>query len=173
MSTFEKDTVEAANVAVSKAVLGKINSFYSSLQEIPEIKEKNISKERLVDIWNASSPIKISASLVTNDKTSEEKKERVRTNKNQKCQVPKTRGDNVGQPCGKNCVIGSDYCTTHAKKFEGGNGVSTSENESVVSSVGTCQHVLISGVNAGKLCSKKATKDSKWCTAHAKKHASE
>jgi hypothetical protein len=211
METFLNQIVAKVNNVVLSSIHEKLNEFANLVAELPEMKEKGVTAARVIEMWNSTSDFKVTHSVQSVASTavggtsgvsgggSEEKKARVKTDKNKKCQVPKTRGDNAGQPCGKNCVIDTDYCSEHLKKYNKtsdnsvgtavANGVSAQVPQSVpngvtmlptatgatalpvpAGSTAVCQHILVSGANKGNPCGKKVNKEGKWCTAHAKKY---
>lgn len=209
MDSFLEQLSKSVEQTILSALSAKLKDFAAHVVELPEMKEKNVTKEQILEAWNSVSEFKVVTSAqnaasaqsaasaqkaVENgsevvDENSEgdsDKKLRSKTDKNKKCQVPKTRGDKKGEPCGKNCVVDTNFCPEHLKKNykSPSKEVKTSENvdseadesKEVSKEVSAdkvsdvCPHILESGKNKGSVCGKKTTKDGKWCTVHAKKH---
>jgi hypothetical protein len=190
MDAFLEQLAKNVEQTILSALSSKLKEFAAHVVELPEMKEKNVTKEQILETWNSVSEFKISTSVATvvetGSNTPADKKSRAKTDKNKKCQVTKTRGDSKGDPCGKNCVVDTDFCPEHLKKNQKSpsNVAKESSEESApapseplaatdsVASAngGTCAHILETGKNKGNVCGKKATKDGKWCTVHGKKH---
>ena len=50
-----------------------------------------------------------------NNQSINESKNILQENYSKPCQFILTRGKNKGNPCGKNCLLGYDYCSNHKK----------------------------------------------------------
>lgn len=169
----------------------QLRSFAAHVVELPEMKEKNITVEQVLECWNSVSDFKISSTAAvssvppTSSAGSATPRTRSTTDSSRKCCFKLQRGDRKDQECGRNCVVETDYCSEHLKKQQKKSSPSSpsspasSVNSPVSQSAtaapvpltaGGCQHALESGVNKGNLCGKKVTTGS-WCTVHAKKHA--
>ena len=199
MEQFLTNLSKTVETSILSALTGKLNEFASYVVDLPEIKEKGVTKEQVIECWNSVSDLKINPSnmAVSGVVSTGPAKPRTKTDKNRKCQVPKQRGDNVGQPCGRNCAVGEDVCPTHLSKGSKSNGptaaiinpnvpsnVPSVEEKKVVvpppapvasvpGTEATCQHVMLGGKRPGQPCGVKATKttaEGHWCTTHGKKH---
>lgn len=177
------------NILASLAV--QLQAFAKNVVELPEMTEKGVTAQQVIDCWNSVSDFKVGLRAVTtcSDATATttapgdqtpSRKPRAQTDKNHKCQVPKQRGDNKGEPCGKNCVVGTDFCPEHLKKNQkspstpsqpatDADGSAPAPTKPVPVTGSTCEHVLQTGANKGQPCGKKVTSGT-WCTTHAKKH---
>lgn len=168
----------------------QLRSFAAHVVELPEMKEKNITVEQVLECWNSVSDFKISSTTAVSSaplasaagSATPTPRTRSATDSSRKCCFKLQRGDRKDQDCGRNCVVETDYCSEHLKKQQKKSSPSSpaSSTNSPVSqrataapvplTAGGCQHALESGVNKGNLCGKKVTTGS-WCTVHAKKHA--
>ena len=181
MEGFLDNLSKSVEASILTSLTGKLNEFATLLIELPEMKAKGVTKEQVLDCWNSVSEFKVAAGdmVSVGPVSSGDKKPRAKTDRDHKCGVLKTRGDNAGQPCGKNCVVDTDFCPEHLKKnqkVDDSKGstiptmtTSAAPSVSAAASTGTCQHVLQTGKNKGNACTAKA-KEGKWCTTHAKKH---
>lgn len=175
MDTFTVNLNTEIDRIVSALIQNAVNSFATAFANDTQ---GQLTREDIIGEWNANSNIKVVAAEVEPSQP----KTRTKTDRNRKCQVPKTKGKTPGAPCNKSCVVDEEYCPEHLKKM--GTETKTEHKEAKVeakvetkSKVLTdeeraqgCPHTLESGINKGKLCGKKPSKDSKYCSVHAKKH---
>ena len=167
---------------ISKATADLVLEFLPRLVELPELKAEGVTVADVLTLWNEAHP-----DMTIVQSSTEAKKPRAKTDSSRKCPFVLTRGENAGKTCGKNCVVESDYCSSHTKTpATATSAASTTQSsvtlpssveevkdqttEPVAPAAGGCHHVLESGANKGKQCGKKITKDDQWCTAHGKKH---
>lgn len=186
MDTLFNQIAKTVEKIVLDSLTEQLNYFAQNVVELPEMKEMNVTVDQVLECWNSNSDFKVEvlSSPVNNASTSTtvsrsksfsngetpSRKPRAQTDKSRKCQVPKQRGDNKGEPCDKNCVVGTEFCPEHLKKNQPASAssrASSSHDESGTAEV--CSHVLQNGPNKGNPCGKKITSGS-WCTVHAKKH---
>lgn len=172
INEFANAVTEEGLKSIRKAICDRFKDFAGHLIEAhPELKD-TITEQKLIELWNAHSDLKLDVPEV--------KVPRTRNTNGKKCTIPISKGDRKGEPCGKNCAEGKDTCSAHAKKSpKKAESESTSENtsenaekkeESSSESSNGCQHELSSGKNKGKACGKPIKVDGKWCTTHGKKH---
>jgi len=193
MDAFLANLSKTVESSILAALSGKLNEFATHVVELPEMKEKGITREQVLECWNSVSDLKINpaaplAAVGGGGATPSAAKPRAKTDKNKKCPVPKQRGDNAGQPCGRNCVVGEDFCPTHLTKNTKSatpvTGTAPAEEKKEAapltvapppasSAAGGCQHIMQGGKRPGAPCGAKVTKttaDGSWCTTHGKKH---
>jgi hypothetical protein len=172
------------NVMIEKDILSRISTtistFAQNLSQLPEMKEKGVTKEKIIESWNAESEFKIDPSaVVTSSETAAAEKKRRMTDKNRKCQVKKGKGKFAGEACGKNCLVGQDVCADHEGKASATvasenatatpSAASHSDDEKKVESGDNkCTSLLTTGKNKGNRCSRNATANGK-CGQHAGK----
>jgi cell division protein FtsN len=200
MDAFLEQLAKTVEQNILAALAGQLNAFAKNVVELPEMKEKGVTAEQVLDCWNSVSEFKVvlgaapassapAAAAAASGAETPSRKPRAQTDKNHKCQVPKQRGDHKGEPCGKNCVVGTDYCPEHLKKNQPSGSTAAPATPATAESTpapaaaapapaapkpaavagATCEHVLQTGANKGQACGKKATSGT-WCTTHAKKH---
>ncbi len=167
---------DSATTAIKQAVAQKISHLAQIISETKEAQAKGLTKKQILDDWNALTEVfKVPDDMATIT-TVAPKAPRAQTDKSRRCTVPKVRGANAGQPCGSFCLIGSNYCSTHAKNFpetlptpEIPNGP-PSVTASVTPSAGGCQHTLLTGSRKGSPCGSKVKANSNYCSTHFSKH---
>jgi hypothetical protein len=194
MDQFIEDLSKSVNDKILGLLSDYLNSFADAVIQLPEMKEKSVTKEQILEEWNKHSDFKVSAMtapVVTNGTAPP--KTRVATDRTRKCSFILTRGINEGKPCEKNCVAGSHLCPDHHRKANSGATplpgadvsaqVSNGISGAVVAAPATvapvpqgskCVHILQSGANKDSPCGKNATKalpDGRTvCTVHSKKY---
>ena len=189
MDAFLEQLAKTVEQNILAALSGQLNAFAKNVVELPEMKEKGVTAEQVMDCWNSVSDFKVvlgavpaAAPAAAGGDSTPSRKPRAQTDKNHKCQVPKQRGESKGEPCGKNCVVGTDYCPEHLKKNQKSPGPAPDAAPAATTTTAapapakpapvagaTCEHILQTGANKGQACGKKATSGT-WCTVHAKKH---
>ncbi len=168
METFSDQLAKTVQEIILHSITEQLYSFAKNVVELPEL--KGVTVEEIIECWNSNSDFKVET-FPSNDEVVAEtpsRKPRAQTDKSRKCQVPKQRGDNKGEPCSKNCVTGTEFCPEHLKKNQPSSASSVMSRGSEENG-GECSHLLQNGPNKGNPCGKKITSGS-WCTVHAKKH---
>jgi hypothetical protein len=172
---FLADLANTVDNEILRALTAKLNSFSLLVCEMPEMKEKAVTPVQIIDLWNQNSTYKIKAGVTVEPApaaSAKPKAARAKTDKDRKCQVPKTKGESAGQPCGHNCVVDQEYCPEHLKKMQKTSSVK--ETAETASSDGSeeksgCQHELVNGPRKGMTCGK-PVKDRQYCKVHGEKH---
>lgn len=112
LSNLAKELEQHALTLVTR----KLSEFADCVITLPEL--KGVTKAQVLECWNSVSDVKINPEAptptpVAGSASPKSTKPRAQTDKTRKCQVPKQRGANAGEPCGKNCEVGSDFCPAH------------------------------------------------------------
>lgn len=183
--SVEQKVKETVTQNVLQSLALKLSEFAKLVTELPEMKEKGVTADQVLECWNSVSDFKVTSAVTSAVPTGEgagtpgtEKKTRAKTDKNVTCKVPKTRGEHAGEPCGKNCVVGTQFCSSHLKT-----GKPTPKQEGEVKSEavpqaapassdpsGGCKHILQNGVRKDKECGKKCSAGNNYCTNHKAKY---
>ncbi len=102
------EITEEVNELVMKKVASRLDDFCTKLAQVAGLDQEVIRK-----CWN---DLNADIQLKPSSAGSPEKKSgtRSQTDKNRKCQKIKVSGPEVGQPCGKYCLVGNEYCSVHA-----------------------------------------------------------
>jgi hypothetical protein len=120
MDNFLNNLSQVIQDTVIASLSTKIQQFSEAVSAESDGK---LTPSQVMDVWNKMHPsIVINAhptpSTPPTPPTKSSPTPRTKTDKTRKCAVLKTAGKEIGQPCGKNCVIGGDACVSHTKKTD-------------------------------------------------------
>lgn len=174
MENLLESTVSKIEPDVHKLIKDKVIMFSKKVCELSDMKSQGVLPQQIIEMWNESSDIKVDINEVeVNTKKNSTPRTRVKTDKDKKCTVRKTRGEKAGEECGRNCIVGEDFCSEHLKNNIKSPDPSLPAPKPVTVSE-KCVHILQTGIRKNSPCGKSTSTclaDGRFmCSTHISKY---